>query len=420
VTGERSDGVAALRRWVADTLGGEVTSWRRLAEGNSRSLWFAGTGSDEAVLRVDAEDGPLSGTELTLHREAAVYRALGGTGVLAPRLLAVDVERQAMLLTRVPGSAAWTDQVLDGLLRELGRLHSVDARRLDLPGFDRCARGDLDLWARIAAARIDPPSPLVDLAFTVLREHFPGEPERLVLCHGDAGPGNVMHENGTVTALLDWEFAHFGDPVDDLAWVTARAVLYGLDLPGFAERVREHYEPAAGLTVEDGRLAYWQAVALLRNLVSCHAAVANPVRGRDRLVHLMLIPALERLVIDALARLEGVELAPTPTPEGPADLPGGDVLREVAAGFDTILRALTDAEARSRAKRMRILLGQLARTWTLAPGIARADAAAEPACDRAGRLQQLADAAERRLALFPRSAVMARAELASMPREAVR
>jgi hypothetical protein len=69
---------------------------------------------------------------------------------------------------------------------------------------------------------------------------------------------------------------------------------------------------------------------------------------------------------------------------------------------------------------MRILLGQLARTWTLAPGIARADAAAEPACDRAGRLQQLADAAERRLALFPRSAVMARAELASMPREAVR
>jgi hypothetical protein len=205
--------------------------------------------------------------------------------------------------------------------------------------------------------------------------------------------------------------------VDDLAWVTARAVLFGLELPGFARRVREHYEPAAGITVDPGRLAYWQAVALLRNLLCCLAAVSNPVRGRDRLVHLMLIPALERLLVAALAELEDVQLEPTPAPApaGPAPLPGSEVLREVASGLGDLIPGLTGTDAAARARRMRSLITQLAQTWALAPDIARADEAdAAPAASLPGRLQQLADAAERRLALFPRMAPIGRARLAGM------
>lgn len=41
-----------------------------------------------------------------------------------------------------------------------------------------------------------------------------------VLVHGDFGPNNVLLDPVTfeVTAVLDWEFAHLGDPVEDLAW----------------------------------------------------------------------------------------------------------------------------------------------------------------------------------------------------------
>lgn len=409
----------ALRDWVARTVRGRIVSWERLTVGNSRSLWAAdvarsgGTGTHTAVVvRVDAGDGPLSGTELTVSREVTAYRALAGSAIRAPRLVGVDPEHGVMVLTRVPGTSDWMDTALDGLLAELGRLHRVDAERLELPGFARHARDDLELWARIAATRIAAPVPVVDLAISMLRDRFPGEPDRLVLCHGDAGPGNVLHDAGAVTGLLDWEFAHLGDPADDLAWVTVRAVLYGIDLPDFAERVRASYEPVAGQAADQRRLAYWQAVVLLRNLITCYAGVANPVPGRDRLVHFMLIPPLERLVIDALAELEGIRLAPTRSPSGPDDLPGGDVLRAVASGFDDLLPALADPEARTRAKRMRLLLGQLAHTWTLAFDIARAELAdADPAPDLPGRLQQLADAAERRLALFPRAVPIARATL---------
>ena len=39
-----------------------------------------------------------------------------------------------------------------------------------------------------------------------------------VLVHGDFGPQNVLIDDGRITALVDWEFAHIGQPVEDLAW----------------------------------------------------------------------------------------------------------------------------------------------------------------------------------------------------------
>jgi Phosphotransferase enzyme family len=41
-----------------------------------------------------------------------------------------------------------------------------------------------------------------------------------VLVHGDYGPNNVLLDPATaaITAVLDWEWAHAGDPAEDLAW----------------------------------------------------------------------------------------------------------------------------------------------------------------------------------------------------------
>ena len=47
----------------------------------------------------------------------------------------------------------------------------------------------------------------------------PGLPGRGdVIVHGDFGPQNVLIEDGRISALLDWEFAHAGRPIEDLAW----------------------------------------------------------------------------------------------------------------------------------------------------------------------------------------------------------
>ncbi|MFD7708312.1 phosphotransferase [Streptomyces sp. NPDC059785] len=57
-----------------------------------------------------------------------------------------------------------------------------------------------------------------DIAPSVLPEDGSGADK--VLVHGDFGPNNVLLDPGSfeVTAVVDWEFAHLGDPVEDLAW----------------------------------------------------------------------------------------------------------------------------------------------------------------------------------------------------------
>ena len=46
---------------------------------------------------------------------------------------------------------------------------------------------------------------------------LPGAGE--VLVHGDFGPQNMLFgDDGRLTGVVDWEFAHLGEPIEDLAW----------------------------------------------------------------------------------------------------------------------------------------------------------------------------------------------------------
>lgn len=212
----------ALRTWLAEVCGGEVTAWRRLVSGNSRTSYAAdvqaGAERVEVVVRHDEGGGPVAGTELSLEREATVYRALAGSGLPVPRLRGASSSLRAMAVTRMAGSDAEPEPALPDLLARLAELHRLAIDELELPGFARTAEGDLDLWSDIAHQKLAEPDEVVEFAFELLRELFPGEPERLVLTHGDAGEGNFLAQGDRVSALLDWEFAHLGDPIEDLAW----------------------------------------------------------------------------------------------------------------------------------------------------------------------------------------------------------
>jgi aminoglycoside phosphotransferase (APT) family kinase protein len=424
VTADAADTVApeaasALTAWLERTLDGRVLDWRRLVAGNSRTTWAVdverGAERLELVVRIDAGDGPFSDTPLTLAREAAVYRAVQGHGVPIPATYGYDADLDAVALERVAGEPAWDLDVLDALLTQLAHLHAVDADALDVPGMARSARGELELWAEIAQRRIHPASPFVDFALAFLRDRFPGEPARLVFLHGDPGPGNLLTDAGTITALLDWEMSHFGDPHDDLAFLSVRAALFGLELPDFAARVRDRYGAHVDTALDDDRLRFWQAVSVLRNLIICLASISNPVRGRDRLVHHMLVPSLNRMLVDVLAAIAGVALEPPAAHDDDATGPPHDVLADVAAGLTDILPATTDPDARQRLKRMRLLVGQLAETWPRVPALAAA-ARAEPPLphgDPTAALHWLSRAADRQLAAYPRARALA---LSPLPR----
>jgi aminoglycoside phosphotransferase (APT) family kinase protein len=410
---------AGLRSWVAGVTGAEVVHWAALTSGNSRSTHVVDVRAGDAVLplivRHDEGGGPVAGTELSLEREAIVYQALQGTGLPVPRLYGRSEEVGAIIVGRMPGSPVETERVLPELLTHLAALHRIPVAELELPGFARTAMGEIDLWARIARQKLCEPSELVDLAFELLRDRFPGEPERIVLCHGDYGEGNFLVQDEHVSALLDWEFAHLGDPHDDLAWITVRALMFGHELPRFGALAREHYAAATGWPLSPQRLRYWQAVTVLRNLICC-LAVADAPEHQDRSVHLMLLPGLAYRLVHLLAALCGVALEPPASLPPARALPGDRLLQEVAGGLSELVVAIPDAAARRRARRLSRMLSQFAESWEQAPAVAEANAAdaATAGANRESRLRLLGRVAERELALLPRASPIAGGALAGL------
>ncbi len=74
-----------------------------------------------------------------------------------------------------------------------------------------------DTW--VAACCLVRDLPLATLNLKDFRD-FAEHDEPAVLVHGDYGPNNVLLDAAAqeVIAVVDWEWAHAGDPVEDLAW----------------------------------------------------------------------------------------------------------------------------------------------------------------------------------------------------------
>ena len=95
-----------LRSWIETTTGRTVRDVERMGYGASRATFIVtmAEGGD-LVARVDTGDGPMAATELSLGREAEVYRALAGTSVRIPALHGVAPDGRVLLAERAAGHA---------------------------------------------------------------------------------------------------------------------------------------------------------------------------------------------------------------------------------------------------------------------------------------------------------------------------
>jgi aminoglycoside phosphotransferase (APT) family kinase protein len=444
-----------LRSWIESETGAAVASAERVGAGASRATWLVrlsaapGLAARERILRLDTGDGPVAGTELSLAREASAYRALAGARVRIPAL--VSARPDALLVERALGTPdldalapAQRAALLLDYTDALAELHRVEAAKLDLPGFLRPhtphdhALLELALWRRIFDARVARPSPLAHFAFSWLARHAPVASDT-VLCHGDVGPGNFLHDGARVTALLDWEFAHLGDPMDDLGWLAFRGHHMSADAGDLASQLAR-WSQRTGLRLDARAISYYRALVMLRWLVSCQAALDNGAQSLDRSVYFSLVPALEVLLPRALAELAGVALpeaepspasAPTDSAEVidalSADLAGvvlpalaGDVQRRARGMLLLALHLGADARVGERVRAAELaaqadVLG--ARPESIAAGrraLAERIAGADPSEDAAW-LRWLTASGERRLALWPFVAPIARKPLAPIP-----
>ncbi|MBN9002908.1 MAG: phosphotransferase family protein, partial [Rhizobiales bacterium] len=131
----------------------------------------------------------------------------------------------------------------------------------------------------------DWPRPVFDLALRWLADNDPGPVQQETLVHGDFRNGNLIIGEDGIRAVLDWELAHFGDPMEDLGWICVNSWRFGaIDKPvggfGSREEMFAGYE-AAGGRVDAARVKYWEVMGTLRWGVMCCGMMQRFRTGPD-------------------------------------------------------------------------------------------------------------------------------------------
>ncbi len=158
--------------------------------------------------------------------------------------------------------------------RILAAIHRIDPvqHRLQFlaepPPGESAARNEMDRYEQIGRFIAPDPHPAFELAFRWLRERVPRGDERVVV-HGDYRIGNVIFGTDGVRAILDWELAHIGDPMEDLGWICVRSWRFGSDDKpvggiGTREELFHAYEDAGGITVDAERVRFWEVLGNLK------------------------------------------------------------------------------------------------------------------------------------------------------------
>jgi aminoglycoside phosphotransferase (APT) family kinase protein len=128
------------------------------------------------------------------------------------------------------------------------------------------------------------PSPAFDLAFSWLKRHLPPEGPPCVV-HGDFRSGNlIIQPDAGLAAVLDWELAHIGQPMEDLGWICVNSWRFGQwqkPVGGFADREPFYaaYEAAAKTTLDRSQTFFWELYGTLRWGISCLQLVHQHLSG---------------------------------------------------------------------------------------------------------------------------------------------
>ncbi len=318
-TAAESDLVAAgLARAAGRHFGGAVTieGLGQQSGGASRQTWsfdamVAGQ-RHELILRRDppiaAKGEREKSASLDRATEFRVMRAAFQAGVRAPEvlfeLLPEDGLGEAYVMRRIAGTAiarkllrdppyAVARQKIAAQLGEiLARIHAVD--RASLPPLAHRQAADHIAGLRQVLDALGEPQPVFELALSWLDRRRPAPASEPVLVHGDYRTGNYLADESGVTAILDWEGAHLGDPVEDLGWLCVKSWRFGaIDKPagGFGRREEMWlaYERAGGRKVDPVRAHWWEVFGTARWGIICHTQAHKHLSGAQKSVELASI-----------------------------------------------------------------------------------------------------------------------------------
>ena len=270
---------------------GPIASAHLLAGGASKEAWAVDLADGTELLVRRASVGVIHRDTLTLEQEFQVLEAAVAAGVAAPRPVQYlgDVDgHEAFAMERVHGETIGRRIVRDPpaalplqLAEQLARIHSIEP-------LDFLPRGDAIQRFYDELDTVDEPHPAIEYGLAWVRERL-APPDATTFCHGDFRVGNFAVDADGLVSVLDWEFAHVGDPVGDVAWPIVRAWRFGADERrlgglGEVEPYLERYNELSGREVTLEELDVWEVFGNVKWAIGCLTQCRRHLNGQDRSV----------------------------------------------------------------------------------------------------------------------------------------
>jgi aminoglycoside phosphotransferase (APT) family kinase protein len=317
--------------WCPGATG--VTGAAKLSGGASQETWtfdiVHANGNIGAILRrAPPGYGASPSRAAGLDAEATLMQLAHDAGLPSPRVLHVLTPRDELgtgfIMQRIEG-----ETIARKILRDERFAHArpILARQLGgvLAGIHGLSASKLPPLRRMTSTReiadleqeyrgFDRPRPVFELALRWLGDHDPGPSREETLVHGDFRHGNLIIGPDGVRAVLDWELAHTGDPMEDLGWVCVTSWRFGeIDKPvggfGSREELFAGYE-AAGRQVDPERARFWEVMGTLRWGVMCCGMMQRFRTGPDH--------SMERAMIGRRSSETEIDLLRLLAPRGRA------------------------------------------------------------------------------------------------------
>jgi aminoglycoside phosphotransferase (APT) family kinase protein len=294
--GEMAQRLAAFIAQQVDVPTVVVSGLRRLAGGASRETWSVDVAYEQDGARVHLplvlrRDPPGAAIPTQRRDEFRLLQVAAAAGVPVPKMHWLADESATLgapffLMERIEGETIARRLLREDMYAEarrvmtaqlghiLARIHRMDPAHDALaflappPDNTPAAQGELDRFEQIFRFVSPDPHPAFELAFRWLRQRLPRGGQRSVV-HGDYRIGNVIFGPEGVRAILDWELAHVGDPMEDLGWLCVRSWRFGNDdRPvggiGTREELFRAYEEAGGASVDPERVRLWEVFGNLK------------------------------------------------------------------------------------------------------------------------------------------------------------
>lgn len=317
----RATGAAAVRMLDVRLLSGGAIQENWLIELEIEGGRHAGRG--KYVLRTDSPNAGVA-TSHGRREEFRLLKRVFEAGVKVPEPLWLCEDRSVLgrpffIMRHAGGKSAghllvkeWAQAPEPGRLaaqlgRELARIHSVrppDPALAFLP--DESAGGAAPALRRIEEFRqfLDGyrrAHPALEWGLQWLARHAPPR-GRVTLCHGDFRTGNYLADASGVTAILDWEFAGWGDPLEDIGWFCAKCWRFrnvNAEAGGIGPREDFYraYEHESGRQIDRAQVKYWEVMAHARWAVIALQQAERQMSGGENSLLLALtghvVPELE-------------------------------------------------------------------------------------------------------------------------------